>query len=101
MERRAIHESLAFLTGLIVAVEKPLISGHANLKQHAVVSIGAGPRILLAQVKPALLAFTAIGPEDRLEGKRLRAGKRIESDVSPVSDHVMYDKQVRVAPAPG
>src|SRR6266567_9077352 len=80
MERRAIHESLAFGSGLIVAVEEPLIAGHANLKQHAVVSICASPGILLAQVKPALLALATIGPEDRLEGKRLCARKRVVVD---------------------
>src|SRR5262245_49743069 len=69
MERAAIHESLALGAGFIVAIEKPPIAGNANLKQHAVAGIGAGPRVLFAQVKPALLAFPAIGPEDRLDSK--------------------------------
>src|SRR5262245_51548853 len=77
MERAAIHESLALGAGFIVAVEKPPITGDANFKQHAVAGIGAGPRILFAQVKPALLACSAIGPEDRLESKSFGPRQRM------------------------
>src|SRR5689334_25218708 len=64
MPRRAVHQRLALRPGLVVAVEEPRVTRDANLEQHPVVGVGAGHRILFAEMKPALLALAAVGTED-------------------------------------
>ena len=84
------HQCLVVARAIDERVQIPqVLVNDANLEQQPRVRFGgrlfdarreAGLRIDLGEVEPPLLIRTAVGSENRLEGKRLRAGKRMLFD---------------------
>src|SRR5207302_7387908 len=64
----------------------------ADLEEHPVVRVGTGHRILLAQMKPALLGRPAVGTEDRLPRERRRPRKRMIIDEERIALAVELDR---------
>src|SRR5207249_8542657 len=91
MERRPIHQRLARRSRLVVAIEEPAVAGDADFEEHTVVRVRAGRGIPLAQMKPALLPLSTVGPKDRLPRELLGAGERMVVDEQRIIDAVELD----------
>src|SRR5262245_30261086 len=75
VQRLAVHQGFALGSRLGIAVEIPLIIDDPDFKEHPVVCVGAGLRILLTEMKPPLLPLSAVGTEDGFPGEGLGAGQ--------------------------
>src|SRR5687767_507614 len=88
MQRLPVHQRATCFAGLIEAVQIPLTVNDADLEQHTIFSVGAGGGVALAQMKPALLEWAAVRPENGFVGERPGSRERVIVDEQRIVDAI-------------